>query len=152
MLGSPYKFKQYGQSGAWVSDMFPHFTKIVDEVALVKSMNTDQFNHAPAELFVHTGDMRAGGASIGSWVTYGLGSENLDLPGFVVLLSGGTDPTGGKSLWNSGFLPSVYQACSAAPRASPSCFPRTRKEWPATPAVAAGCAGAIESAGGCGTG
>ncbi|WP_050023928.1 DUF1501 domain-containing protein [Verrucomicrobium sp. BvORR034] len=122
MLGSPYKFKQYGQSGAWVSDMFPHFTKIVDEVALVKSMNTDQFNHAPAELFVHTGDMRAGGASIGSWVTYGLGSENLDLPGFVVLLSGGTDPTGGKSLWNSGFLPSVYQGVQCRTTGEPILF------------------------------
>nr|WP_304949789.1 DUF1501 domain-containing protein [Verrucomicrobium spinosum] len=85
-------------------------------------MNTDQFNHAPAELFVHTGDMRAGGASIGSWVTYGLGSENLDLPGFVVLLSGGTDPTGGKSLWNSGFLPSVYQGVQCRTTGEPILF------------------------------
>ncbi|HSJ01157.1 MAG: DUF1501 domain-containing protein [Verrucomicrobium sp.] len=122
MLGSPYKFQQYGQSGAWVSDMFPHFTKIVDEVALVKSMSTDQFNHAPAELFVHTGNMRAGSAAIGSWVTYGLGSENRDLPGFVVLLSGGTDPTGGKSLWSSGFLPSVYQGVQCRTTGEPILF------------------------------
>ncbi len=83
---------------------------------LIRSMNTDQFNHAPAELFLYTGDMRAGAASMGSWVTYGLGSENQDLPGFVVLLSGGSDPTGGKSCWGSGFLPSVYQGvqCRAA--------------------------------------
>ncbi|MEY4484055.1 MAG: hypothetical protein RL693_1507 [Verrucomicrobiota bacterium] len=122
MLGSPYKFQQYGQSGAWVSEMFPAFTKIVDDVAIVKSMNTDQFNHAPAELMVHTGNMRAGSASIGSWVTYGLGSENSDLPGFTVLLSGGTDPTGGKSLWGSGFLPSVYQGVQCRSSGEPILF------------------------------
>jgi len=116
LCGSPYKFKQYGRSGAWVSEMLPHFTKIVDDVAVIRSMNTDQFNHAPAELFLYTGNMRTGEASMGSWATYGLGSENQDLPGFVVLLSGGTDPTGGKSLWGSGILPSVYQGvqCRAA--------------------------------------
>ena len=72
-------------------------------------MYTDQFNHAPAELFLYTGSPRNGGAAMGSWITYGLGSENQDLPGFVVLISGGTDPTGGKALWSTGFLPSVYQ-------------------------------------------
>ena len=72
-------------------------------------MHTDQFNHAPAELFIFTGTPRNGGAAMGSWITYGLGSENQDLPGFVVLISGGTDPTGGKALWSTGFLPSVYQ-------------------------------------------
>src|SRR4051812_39486016 len=97
LLGSPFKFKQYGAAGGWVSDALPHFTKIVDDVAVIRSMTTDQFNHAPAELFFYTGNMRAGSASIGSWLTYGLGSENQDLPGFVVLLSGGVDPTGGKS-------------------------------------------------------
>src|SRR5207237_8872337 len=90
-------------------ETLPHFTEIVDDVAIIKSMWTDQFNHAPAELFIYTGSPRAGAASMGSWLTYGLGTENQDLPGFVVLLSGGTDPTGGKSLWGSGFLPSVYQ-------------------------------------------
>jgi hypothetical protein len=109
MLGTPYKFKQYGQSGAWVSEVLPHTAGIVDDIALIRSMNTDQFNHAPAELFLYTGSANAGYASMGSWVTYGLGSENQNLPGFVVLISGGTDPTGGKSLWSSGFLPSVYQ-------------------------------------------
>ncbi|CAN5900996.1 DUF1501 domain-containing protein [soil metagenome] len=122
MLGSPYKFQQHGQSGAWVSEMFPAFTKIVDDVAIVKSMTTDQFNHAPAELMVHTGNMRAGSASIGSWITYGLGSENSDLPGFTVLLSGGTDPTGGKSLWGSGFLPSVYQGVQCRSSGEPILF------------------------------
>jgi hypothetical protein len=109
LLGSPYRFERHGEGGAWVSEMLPHFTKIVDEVTIVKSMSTDQFNHAPAELLIYTGSPRPGNASMGSWVTYGLGSENRDVPGFVVLLSGGTDPTGGKSLWGSGFLPSVYQ-------------------------------------------
>jgi hypothetical protein len=116
LLGTPYKFAQYGQSGAWVSEMLPHFQTIVDDVCVVRSMWTNQFNHAPAELFLYTGNMNAGAASMGSWITYGLGSENQDLPVFVVLLSGGTDPTGGKSCWGSGFLPSVYQGvqCRAA--------------------------------------
>ena len=109
LLGTPHKFKQYGPSGAWISDVLPHVASIADDITIVRSMVTDQFNHAPAELFLHTGSARAGGASIGSWVTYGLGSEAQDLPGFVVLLSGGTDPSGGKSAVGSGFLPSVYQ-------------------------------------------
>ena len=116
LLGTPYKFAQHGQSGAWVSEILPHFPKIADDVAIIRSMNTNQFNHAPAELFLYTGNMLSGSASMGSWATYGLGSENQDLPGFVVMLSGGVDPTGGKSLWGSGFLPSVYQGvqCRAA--------------------------------------
>jgi hypothetical protein len=109
LLGSPYKFKQHGQSGAWVSELLPHLSELVDGLAFIKAMNTDQFNHAPAELFLYTGSPRAGAASMGSWITYGLGSENQDLPGFVVLISGGTDPTGGKALWSTGFLPTVFQ-------------------------------------------
>jgi hypothetical protein len=109
LLGSPYKFQQYGQSGAWVSELLPLFGELVDEVTFVKSMWTDQFNHAPAELFLYTGSPRNGGAAMGSWITYGLGSENENLPGFVVLISGGTDPTGGKALWSTGYLPSVFQ-------------------------------------------
>jgi len=122
MLGSPHKFKQHGQAGMWVSEVLPHFSKIVDDVCLVRSMNTDQFNHAPAELFLYTGNARAGNASMGSWLTYGLGSVNQDLPGFVVLLSGGTDPTGGKSLWSSGFLPSVYQGVQCRSQGEPILF------------------------------
>jgi hypothetical protein len=109
LLGSPYEFRQRGQCGAWVSELLPHFGELVDEVAILKSMQTEQFNHAPAELMLFTGEPRAGGASLGSWITYGLGSESEDLPGFVVLISGGTDPTGGKALWSTGFLPTVYQ-------------------------------------------
>ncbi|HTM55740.1 MAG TPA: DUF1501 domain-containing protein [Pirellulales bacterium] len=109
LLGTPYKFSQMGQSGAWISELLPEIGKQVDKMTIIKSMHTEEINHAPAELFLHTGSARAGGASMGSWVTYGLGSESQDLPGFVVLLSGGTDPSGGKSLWGSGFLPSVFQ-------------------------------------------
>jgi hypothetical protein len=109
LLGSPYHFRKCGQSGAVISDLWTHFRGVVDDVAIIKSMYTDQFNHAPAELFIYTGSSRNGGAAMGSWITYGLGTENQDLPGFVVLISGGTDPTGGKALWSTGFLPSVYQ-------------------------------------------
>jgi hypothetical protein len=109
LLGTPYKFAQHGRAGVWVSELLPHFSRVVDEVALIRSMQTDQFNHAPAELFLYTGSSRNGAASMGSWVTYGLGSESEDLPGFVVLISGGTDPTGGKALWSTAYLPTVYQ-------------------------------------------
>ncbi len=109
LLGTPYKFEQAGKSGTWVSELLPHFKDVVDETAIIRSMKTDQFNHAPAELLVFTGAPRNGNAAMGSWITYGLGTENQDLPGFVVLISGGTDPTGGKALWSTGFLPSVYQ-------------------------------------------
>jgi Protein of unknown function (DUF1501) len=109
LLGTPYKFARHGKSGALVSELLPHFSEVVDDVAFVKSMYTDQFNHAPAELFLYTGSPRNGGAAMGSWITYGLGSESQNLPGFVVLISGGTDPTGGKALWSTGYLPSVYQ-------------------------------------------
>jgi hypothetical protein len=109
LLGCPYKFAQHGKSGAWVSELLPNLAECVDDIAFVKSMWTDQFNHAPAELFLYTGSPRNGGAAMGSWVTYGLGTENQNLPGFVVLISGGTDPTGGKALWSTGYLPSIYQ-------------------------------------------
>jgi hypothetical protein len=82
---------------------------VIDDFAVIKSMQTDQFNHAPAQLYLHTGTTQFGGASLGAWATYGLGSENQDLPGFVVLTSGGKTPDAGKSVWGSGFLPSVYQ-------------------------------------------
>ena len=109
LLGTPYKFRQHGASGQWMSELWPQLAKQADDLTVIRSMTTDQFNHAPAEMFLYTGSPNAGGAAMGSWITYGLGSENADLPGFVVLVSGGTDPTGGKSLWGSGFLPSVFQ-------------------------------------------
>src|SRR5687767_13234866 len=119
LLGTPHKFKQYGKSGALVSDILPHFQTCVDDCAIIRSMWTNQFNHAPAEMLLYTGSERAGQASMGSWITYGLGSENQDLPGFVVLVSGGTDPTGGKALWSSGFLPSVFQGVQCRTKGEP---------------------------------
>jgi hypothetical protein len=109
ILGSPYQFAQHGESGAWVSELLPNLASVVDDLCIVKSMRTSEFNHAPADLFMHTGDRNPGAAALGAWATYGLGSENQDLPGFVVFVSGGADPTAGKSVWSSGFLPSVYQ-------------------------------------------
>ncbi|MFM9058360.1 MAG: DUF1501 domain-containing protein [Planctomycetaceae bacterium] len=109
MLGPQFAYKQRGEAGQWLSELIPHFAGVVDRTCVLRAVHTDQFNHAPAQLFVHTGSPRLGGAALGSWVTYGLGSENENLPGFVVLLSGGKTPDGGKSLWGSGFLPSVYQ-------------------------------------------
>ncbi|MGA0557628.1 DUF1501 domain-containing protein [Larkinella sp. VNQ87] len=109
MLGPQGKFAQHGQSGAWISDYLPHLQTVADDITFIKSMYTDQFNHAPAQLLMHTGAARLGRPSIGSWVTYGLGSENDNLPGFIVLASGGKQPDAGKSVWGSGFLPTVYQ-------------------------------------------
>jgi Protein of unknown function (DUF1501) len=109
LLGTPHKFAQHGKGGAWVSEVLPGIASIADELTFIKSMHSDQFNHAPAELLLYTGSPRQGRPSLGSWVTYGLGSESKDLPGFIVLVSGGVLPSGGKSLWGSGFLPSVFQ-------------------------------------------
>ena len=109
LLGTPRTFKQYGAGGIWMSDALPYLQTVADELCVINSMNTDQFNHAPAELFVFTGSPRPGRPSLGSWVTYGLGSENENLPGFVVLISSGSQPNGGKNSYGSGFVPSVYQ-------------------------------------------
>lgn len=109
LMGPAYKFQQYGKNGLWISEMWPHLAQCADDLCVIKSMTTDQFNHAPAQLLLHTGSPQFGGASFGSWVTYGLGSENANLPGYIVMVSGGSNPSGGKSLWGSGFLPSIYQ-------------------------------------------
>jgi hypothetical protein len=119
LLGSQYPFKQVGQSGQWISDRLPHIAEHVDDICFIKSMRTDQFNHAPAQLLVHTGNPRLGYASFGSWVLYGLGTENQNLPWFIVLLSGGKSPDGGKQLWGSGFLPSVYQGVQCRSHGEP---------------------------------
>ena len=97
------------RNGALVTDLMPHFDSIAGDVTLVRSMHTEEFNHAPAELFLFTGSNQFGHASMGSWITYGLGSQSQDLPGFVVMTSGPSDPTGGKSIWGAGYLPSVHQ-------------------------------------------
>ncbi len=122
MLGPQARFAQRGDSGAYVSDYLPHFAQIADEVSFLKGVHTDQFNHAPAQLFVHTGGPRLGRPSIGSWVTYGIGTENSNLPGFVVLTSGGKTPDAGKSVWGSGFLPSVYQGVQCRSEGDPVLF------------------------------
>jgi hypothetical protein len=122
MLGPQATFKQRGQSGAWISDHLPHFSTIADEVSFLKAVTTEQFNHAPAQLLMHTGGPRLGRPSIGSWVTYGLGTENQNLPGFVVLTSGGKFPDAGKSVWGSGFLPSVYQGVQCRSEGDPVLF------------------------------
>jgi hypothetical protein len=109
LLGPQFEFQRYGQSGAYVSDQLPHLAKHVDDLCFVRTMVTDQFNHGPAELMIHTGHANLGYPSLGSWATWGLGTENQDMPGFIVLLSGGQPPRAGKSVWGSGFLPSVYQ-------------------------------------------
>ena len=122
MLGPKATFKQRGQSGAWISDHLPHLSTIADEVTFLKALQTDQFNHAPAQLLMHTGSARLGRPSMGAWVTYGLGSENSNLPGFVVLTSGGKNPDSGKSVWGSGFLPSVYQGVQCRSEGDPVLF------------------------------
>lgn len=118
LLGPQYPFQQHGACGAWVSDRFPHLAQHVDKLCFIKTMQTDQFNHGPAQLMVHSGNARAGYPAIGAWVTWGLGSENHDLPGFLVLLSGGT-PRNGNALWSSGFLPSVYQGVQCHGQGAP---------------------------------
>jgi hypothetical protein len=119
LLGAQYPFHQTGKSGQWISDRLPHLEKHIDDLCLIKSMRTDQFNHAPAQLLVQTGNARLGYPSMGSWVLYGLGTENQNLPGFIVLVSGGNQPDGGKQLWGSGFLPSVYQGVQCRSQGEP---------------------------------
>src|SRR5262245_6758892 len=109
LLGSPFTFGKHGQSGAELSTLLPNLAKHADEIAIVRSMQTTQFNHAPAQIFMNTGHQIIGRPSMGSWLSYGLGSENKDLPAFVVLISGQNQPDGGKSCWGSGFLPTVHQ-------------------------------------------
>lgn len=122
MLGPQFEFKQHGKSGQWISDRLPHFATVADDVCFIKSMYTDQFNHGPAQLLMHTGTQNPGWASAGAWATYGLGSENQNLPGFIVLTSGGKNPDAGKSVWGSGFLPSVYQGVQCRSQGDPVLF------------------------------
>ncbi len=109
LLGTRRKFAQHGQCGAYVSECLPQIASIVDEIAILRAVATDVFNHAPAKIFMNTGSPQFGRPSMGAWATYGLGSESQDLPGFVVLQSGPRGPRGGAPLWGSGFLPTPYQ-------------------------------------------
>src|SRR5579884_1367808 len=109
LLGPRFNFAKHGQCGAELSELLPHLAEVVDDIAIVKGMYTDAFNHAPAQIFMHTGSQQFGRPSLGAWTLYGLGSESRDLPGFVVFSTGGKGPSGGNSNWGSGFLPTVYQ-------------------------------------------
>ena len=119
LLGTRQPFKPRGKSGVWMSDAIPGLHRVADDVTVIRSMQTDQFNHAPAELLLYTGFARQGRPSLGCWVTYGLGSESQNLPGFVVLISNGVQPSGGQGCWGSGFLPSVFQGVQCRSRGEP---------------------------------
>ena len=121
LAGSKFKFAQHGQSGQGFSELLPHLASVADDIAVVHSLHTEEINHAPAQMFLHSGFGRGGRPSFGSWVTYGLGSENQDLPAYVVFLSG---PAGGAgtSLWSTGFLPGVYQGIQFRSKGEPVLF------------------------------
>jgi hypothetical protein len=118
LMGPRFRFARHGRSGAELSEALPHLAKVTDDIAIVKSMTTDVFNHAPAQIFMNTGSPQLGRPSMGSWVSYGIGSEADDLPAFVVLSSGG-GTSGGASNWGSGFLPTVYQGVPLRGRGDP---------------------------------
>lgn len=122
LMGTPRAYARHGQAGMWMSDAVPNFHGIADDICLVRSMHTDQFNHAPAELLLFTGHSRQGRPSMGSWATYGLGTENENLPGFVVMISSGVQPSGGQGCWGSGFVPSVYQGVQCRSKGDPVLF------------------------------
>jgi len=119
LMGTPRRFRQYGQSGTWMSDAIPHFHDVADDLCVIRSMTTDEFNHAPAELFLFTGSPRSGRPSMGTWIAYGLGSESNNLPSYVVLISSGVQPNGGKSSYGSGFLPSVFAGVQCRSQGDP---------------------------------
>src|SRR5262249_31365073 len=106
-LGPRFKFAKHGRCGAELAEVLPHLATVVDDLCLVKSVKTDQFNHAPAQIFLNTGFAQPGRPSLGSWVTYGLGAETGDLPAFIVMSTGG-GISGGAACWSSGFLPTIY--------------------------------------------
>src|SRR3954468_8605140 len=109
LLGTKRKFSQRGSNGAWVSECLPHTASMVDDLTIVRSMVTEPINHAPAKLFMNTGSTQFGRPSLGGWITYGIGSESNELPGFVVLQSGPRGPRGGAGNWGSGVLPTTDQ-------------------------------------------
>src|SRR5262245_11202050 len=119
---SPWTFKQCGESGVWLSSLLPHTAKIVDEIAVVRSMHTTQFNHGPAQIFQFTGFQIPGRPAFGSWLSYGIGSENKDLPAYIVMISGNANPDGGSAIWSGGFLPSKHQGVSLQKRGEPIKF------------------------------
>jgi hypothetical protein len=122
LLGPVYPFTRHGESGQWFSDRLPQLATQSDRLCFIKSMVTDQFNHGPAQLLMHTGSQNPGLPAAGAWVTYGLGSPNQNLPGFIVLTSGGKLPDAGKTVWGSGYLPSVFQGVQCRSEGDPVLF------------------------------
>jgi hypothetical protein len=112
LLGTKFKFQRYGKCGMEMAEILPHLGSCADDIALIRSMHTDAFNHAPAQILMSTGSQQFGRPSLGSWVSYGLGSQNGNLPGFVVMSSGQKGPSGGNNNWSSGFLPTVHDGVS----------------------------------------
>tara|TARA_B100000809_G_C15115744_1_gene522347 strand:+ start:614 stop:2050 length:1437 start_codon:yes stop_codon:yes gene_type:complete len=121
LMGSRFKFSRHGESGQVFSELLPHISGMADDIAILKTLHTEQFNHAPAQLFMQTGFPRFGRPCMGSWATYGLGSENRDLPGFVVLITGSVGGAG-NSMWGSGFLPTLYQGVEFRSKGDPVLF------------------------------
>lgn len=121
LAGSPWKFSQHGQCGHSFSELLPHLSTVADELAVVHSVHNDEINHAPAQMFLHSGFGRGGRPSLGSWVTYGLGSESSDLPSYVVLVNG-SNGGAGTSLWSAGFLPGIYQGIQFRSAGDPVLF------------------------------
>lgn len=119
LLAPVFPFRNYGKCGMELGAKIPHIGAHADDICLVKSMFTDQFNHAPAQLALHTGSPQVGGASFGSWATYGLGSENENLPGYMVMVSGGKMPSAGKNVWGNGYLPGVFQGVQCRSEGDP---------------------------------
>jgi hypothetical protein len=117
LLASPFSFQQFGQSGTWVSELYPHLGRHVDDLCFIHSLQADSNNHGPASYQMHTGDVRPGKASLGSWVTYGLGTENQDLPGYVLLFEAG--PLGGAANYSNGFLPAAFQPTRLRAKGTP---------------------------------
>ena len=122
LMASPFRFKKCGASGIEVSDIFSSVGECIDDFCVVRSLYSDGPDHTPGLLMMNTGHLQVGRPSMGSWITYGLGSENQNLPGFVVLTSGGKSPDAGKSVWGSGFLPSVYQGVQCRSPGDPVLF------------------------------
>ena len=131
IASSPYEFKRYGESGAWVSELLPHTAKIVDDLTFIRTMHTEAINHDPAITYIQTGDQQPGKASMGAWLSYGLGSENSDLPAFVVLHSSWTGKQDAQALfsrlWGSGFLPASHQGVSFQSKGDPILFLKDSK-------------------------
>lgn len=121
LLGTPFGFRRHGESGVELSELLPHLAGVADDLTILKTVQTEEFNHGPAQVFMLTGFGRQGRPSLGSWLTYGLGSESRDLPAFVVFVTGLT-PGGGTSLWGNGFLPSTYQGVQFRTKGEPVLF------------------------------